>query len=75
MAYALDNHGLGFLGEDIKDLKHYAVKNGTAIKGYYGLPYFNLHLGEAQLIVRTKPYEKNLQATGIDTHSVMAIPF
>lgn len=52
-------------------------KEGKRIYGYYNLPYWNAHLGDAQIIMRTAPKEqdqddkqKELFVAGLDTHSI-----
>lgn len=73
MANFIDNLGLGFLVDDeesVKALVGIIAEEGKGITGYYGLPYFNKHFGDAQFIMRTSRSEKenHLEMAGIDTH-------
>ena len=56
MPVFLENYGMEFFCENEDNymgLMSLAAKEGKAIKGYYGLPYFNKHFGDAQIILRT----------------------
>lgn len=73
MANQLEHLGLGFLAESKKQVRalySYIVEKGEPINGYYGIPYLNLHFGDAQLILRTHRDDKDrcLEVAGLDTH-------
>lgn len=57
--------------EDVMGLVGYAIENGKPVIGYYGHPYINHHIGDAQLIVRTqiKHEDEKIEVVGFDTHA------
>lgn len=74
MPQYLENFGLESFKEteeSFRGLIGYSLKNGEAITGYYGLPYYNYHFGSVQMIVRTNPREDGdgLEVSGLDTHA------
>lgn len=74
MANYMKHLGLDFLmetEEDVRSLWGYIAQEGTAITGYYGSPYLNLHFGDAQLILRTirNEDERRFEVAGMDTHA------
>lgn len=74
MPVFLENYGMEFFCENEDNymgLMSLAAKEGKAIKGYYDLPYFNKHFGDAQIILRTAKNtgSDGLVAEDIDTHS------
>ena len=74
MALYLENFGLGFMGESEESamgLLAHVAREGKGIRGYYGLPYFNLHYGDVQMILRTKRREDGdgLETVELDTHA------
>lgn len=65
MGFFIENMGLGFLAETDEDddaLISTVAAKGEAITGYYGNPYFDLHLGNCQLTLDT---ELNAERTGV----------
>ena len=76
MPERLADLGLGTLCEDeeaFMGLVTHVVQEGVPIAGYYDLPYMDLHLGSAQMIVRTERTEgedgkRVLRPSGFDTH-------
>ena len=73
MPLFLDNFDLGFFKDSetiFCGLLQDVVSGGTKIVGYYGIPYFNRHYGNVQLIARTdlRKDGKNLEITGLDSH-------
>ena len=74
MPYFIEKLGLESLvdtEEDVRGLVSHIMREGDAIVGYYGQPYFNYHFGAAQFIVRAirNDEEKAFNFCGIDTHS------
>ena len=74
MANFIGKLGLEFLvgNEDqIRNLCSFIAQEGNKIVGYYGSPYLNHHLGQAQLILRTirRDEERQIEIVGLDTHS------
>ena len=74
MANFMEHLGVDFLvetDEKTAGLFKYIVQEGTAITGYYGLPYLNQHFGKVQLILRTErnDAEKRIEVVGFDTHA------
>ena len=74
MALYLENFDLDFFREDdntFMGLMTHVAKEGIGITGYYGLPYFNLHYGDVQMILRTDHREggDGLEVRGLDTHA------
>ena len=57
--------------ETLDNLCLFVAQNGNPIIGYYGLPYFNYHFGDAQLIVRVEQSDdrKKLEIVGLDNHA------
>ena len=56
MSFYLENFGLGFLEEDEENMAGFvamSAEEGKPIVGYYGLPYFNQHFGELQVVLAT----------------------
>ena len=56
MALYLENFNLEFFLEDedtLTGLMAHIAEKGKGITGYYGLPYFNMHYGDVQIILRT----------------------
>ena len=78
MPVYLENLNLGFFRESedsYMSLMGFIASEGKGISGYYNLPYFNLHFGSAQMILRTSRKtsdtgdENHLQSEGLDTHT------
>lgn len=74
MPYFIEHLGLESLVETEENVRGFVchiMQEGKAIVGYYGQPYFNHHLGSAQIIVRAirNDEEKAFNFCGIDTHS------
>ncbi len=70
----MENFGLDGLADSedtVGGLMRHVAQEGKPIVGYYGLPYFNLHYGDVQMILRTEHSESGngLNATGIDSHA------
>lgn len=70
----IKNLGLEALTETDDDAMRFmavVAQEGKPIEGYYGLPYFNMHFGDAQFVLRTEKNteEEGLRVTGMDTHS------
>lgn len=73
MAQFFENLGMRFMLDDeetMMGMVGYAVENGNAIMGYYGLPYINYHYGSAQMVIRTELDKENekIEITGVDSH-------
>lgn len=72
MSNMLENYGLGILNEDEDSLMGfvgYVTKEGKAITGYYGTPYFFKSMGNVEFWVKTeKNHDEKLQVTGFDSH-------
>lgn len=74
MPLFLENFDLGFLRESeeiIGGLMRHIAQEGKPIVGYYGLPYFNLHYGDVQLILRTAHSKggSGLEIIDMDSHT------
>lgn len=74
MAQFLENFGLDFFTEEeetFTNLMKFVASEGKPITGYYGLPYFNHHFGEVQIILNTEHNDsgEGLSVTGLDTHA------
>jgi len=73
MACYFENFGLDFLNESedtLSALVKCVLSEGKAITGYSGLPYFNRHFGDVQVIARVgKREDGTLEVTGLDMHS------
>ena len=57
--------------ETFDGFMRWVAQEGTAITGYYGLPYLNKHFGDAQFIERVVYNEEkeSLEIVGIDSHA------
>ena len=69
MAQCFENFNLGFLGEDEENyvvLMAGVSIEGAKIVGYYGLPYYNRHFGQVQMVVKTEPFEDELAIEEIE---------
>lgn len=74
MPLFLRNFGLGFLErsqEAFFRIRRETVEEGRAIRGYYGVPYFNKRYGDVQMILRTvfREEKDRLEITGMDAHA------
>lgn len=74
MPLFLNNFGLGFFKksqEAFFRIRRDIVEEGRAIRGYYGVPYFNKRYGDVQMILRTVFREEKdcLEITGMDSHA------
>lgn len=74
MPLFLENFGLGFLNksqEAFFRIRRDIVEEGRAIRGYYGVPYFNKRYGDVQMVLRTVFREERdrLEITGMDSHA------
>ncbi len=74
MPLFLENFDLGFLRgseETFGGFMRHIAQKGKAIVGYYGLPYFNLHYGDVQMILRTARQEdgSGLEVVDMDSHT------
>ena len=73
MAFFLENYGLAELSESeeaVQGLMRQVAQEGSPIAGYYNEPYFNLHYGDVQMVLRTEKMVDGggLHVTGIDAH-------
>lgn len=73
MGFFIENMGLDFLTEteeNVDALIKTVAAEGEAITGYYGNPYFDLHLGNCQLVLDTElnAERKGVNVTDFHTH-------
>ncbi len=72
MANMLNNYGLDFLTENddtFMGVVGYTAKEGKALLGYYGTPYFLKRMGDVEFWVKTERVaEGNLRVSDFDSH-------
>lgn len=73
MGFFIENMGLDFLTETeerVDALIKTVAAEGEAVTGYYGNPYFDLHLGNCQLVLDTElnPERTGVNVTDFHTH-------
>ena len=74
MPLFLENFDLEFLRESeetIGGVMRDVAQRGKPIVGYYAAPYFNLHYGDVQMILRTNHRQNNegFEILGMDSHA------
>lgn len=74
MPLFLRNFGLGFLErsqEAFFRILRECAEEGRAVRGYYGVPYFNKRYGDVQMVLRTvfREEKDRLEITGMDAHA------